>query len=250
VQVSIKNVLLIFLLAASVTFADDEGPRTGYFKIEKTPVEILGENAVHGVTDVLPADEEISWQLYVPHNYSRENPPGVVVYVSPWERGGPPKAWNASLTDRNLIWIGANAAGNKSKVAERMIKAMIAPMLLSHDYVINLDRCYVAGFSGGGITATRIATARPEQFKGGLYMAGTVFWEDNLPPKIEQIRRNRHVFMVGTYDPALENTQRVYKKYKEAGVENADLIMIRNYRHRMPRSAYFERAIDYLDARD
>ena len=39
----------------------------------------------------------------------------------------------------NLIWIGANDSGNKYPVAERMIKAILAPQVLARNYVLNTE---------------------------------------------------------------------------------------------------------------
>lgn len=230
------------------TAQDSEPPETGYFKVSMTPIDVIGEAGAQGLADVFPPDEEIDWQLYVPHNYSTGDPPGVVVYVSPVENGGPPPAWNDLLSEQNLIWIGANGAGNKNPVAERALKALFAPSVLAKTHKINTERLYVAGFSGGSKTAMRVAALWPDQFKGGIYMAGAVFWKDNTPPKIDQIRMNRHAFMVGTYDEAMIETKRAYNDYKKAGIENSKLITIRNHRHRMPPADYFVRAIEYLDS--
>ena len=227
---------------------ESETPETGYFKISMTPTDVIGEASAQGLADVLPPDEEINWQLFVPHSYAADNPPGVVVYVSPRETGGPPRAWNDLLGEQNLIWVGANGAGNKNPVAERMLKAIMAPTMLAKTYAINAERCYIAGFSGGSMTAMRIASLRPEQFKGGVYIAGSVFWGDNAPPKIDLIKQNRHVFMVGTYDEEMKKTRRVYNDYKKAGIENSELIIIRNHPHRLPPMTYFVKAIEYLDS--
>jgi len=239
------------MLLASVAFADDEGPRTGYFRIFMTPMEILGQAGAGGVANVLPPDEEISWQLYVPHGYSAEEPPGILVYVSPNERGGSPKAWNEVLIDKNLISIGVNGIDSDAAVAERMLTAMIAPLVLQRDYVVDLERCYIAGISSGGAMATLVTTARPEQFKGGLYVSGSVFWGDKTPPKLEQIKQNRHVFMAGANDKTLKDMKRVYFNYKKAGVEGAKLITTRDFREwQGPPSDYVNMAIEYLDTRD
>jgi len=213
-----------------------------------TPTEVSGEAGAQVVAEVLPPDEEINWQIYVPHNYSADNPPGVVVYVSPLETGGPPQAWNDLLGEHNLIWIGANGSGNKHPVTERILKALLATTVLQKTYTINMRRCYVAGFSGGGKTAMRMAALWPEQFKGGIYIAGAVFWGNKPPPKIDLIRQNKHVFIVGSFDPALRDTRRVYNDYKDAGVENSELITVRNHNHRMPPKNYFIQAIEYLDS--
>lgn len=241
--------VLTFLVSAVLAQEEPTAPRTGYYELSMTPADVLGDSGAQGVASILPVDEEIDWQVYVPANYSASSPPGVVVYVSPWESGGPPRKWNDMLEAQNLIWIGANDSGNELPVPERMLKAMIAPTALRRSYVIDPERSYVAGFSGGGITATRIATAKPDLFKGGVYMGGTVFWKDNTPPKLDLVRENHHVFLVGTYDPALKTTRRVYRDYKAAGVGNSELMTIRNHKHRMPPVDYFEKAIAYLDSR-
>jgi len=245
----ISVLLALIFVSTGLTAEDVVAPRTGYYELSMTPADVLGEPGSQGIADILPADKIIDWQVYVPKSYSAASPPGVVVFVSSWHRGGPPKAWNYLLEENNLIWIGANNSGNGLPVAPRMLKAIIAPAVLSRRYAIDPERCYVAGFSGGGMTATRIATAKPELFKGGIYMGGTVFWNENTPPKIDLIKQNHHVFLVGTYDPAQKTTRKVYKGYIEAGVKNAELITIRNHRHRMPPPAYFEKAINYLDSR-
>jgi poly(3-hydroxybutyrate) depolymerase len=240
---------LLILLASSAFAAGDSAElRTGFFRVSMTPLELLGAGA-EGVANILPSDEEVEWEIVVPNNYSASTPPGLVVYVSPRERGGPPRDWNDMLQEHNLIWIGANKSGNDWPVPQRMLKAMIAPMVLAKSYAINPDRVYVAGMSGGGKTATRVATARPEVFKGGVYMAGTVSWADNVPPKIDLIRENYHVFLIGTNDPAILESRRTYKDYKDAGAVNSKLITIYNFGHHMPSAEYFARAIDYLDSR-
>jgi predicted esterase len=214
-----------------------------------TPLEILGVAGSQGVANILLPEQNIDWEVSVPTNYSASTPPGLVVYVSPTEYGGPPRDWSDMLEAHDLIWIGARKSGNDWPVAERMLKAMMAPIFLRQSYVIDPERVYVAGLSGGGKTATRVATATPELFKGGVYMAGTVSWGDSAPPKIELIRQNYHVFLIGSNDPGLRETQRTYRAYKAAGAMNSRLITIRNYRHRMPPAEYFERAIVYLDSR-
>ena len=244
----IRASLLVLLAANALAEGDPAEPRTGFFRESMTPLELLGPSA-QGIENILPSDQEIEWEIVVPGSYSVDTPPGVVVYINSREKGGPPRDWNDMLQKHNLIWIGANKSGNDWPVPERMLKAMIAPMVLAKSYAINPDRVYVAGMSGGGKTATRVATARPELFKGGVYMAGTVFWADNVPPKIDLIRQNYHVFIIGSNDPSLVETQRTYNNYKKAGAENSKLITINNFGHRMPSVEYFERAIVFLDSR-
>jgi hypothetical protein len=239
------------LFAASWSGAEsDVTPRTGYFEVEFSPLELLGEQGVIDVADILRSEDNISWQLYVPDTYDVAHPAGVVVYVSPTPKGGPPRIWNEPLDDKNLIWIGANDAGNRVAVGKRMLLAMLAPKVLARDYALDPDRIYVAGFSGGGKTASRVAVARPEVFRGGIYIAGAEAWGSKTPPpKLNIIRQNYHVFLTGTNDFNERLTRRVYASYKGAGVENCELIVVKRLGHEMPGRSVFVRAIDYLDSR-
>lgn len=248
-----KNIKFPTLVAALIiggaAAADDAaGPRTGYFEIEMTPVEMVGEANADALAATMPPDEPVSYQVYVPPGYSADNPPGVIVFVSSIRRGGPPRAWNPMLETRNLIWIGANGAGKTAYATERILKAIIAPFVLREDYVVDLARSYIAGYADGGIVACMVMKTRPEQFKGGIYLGGAEAW-DETPAKIELIRRNRHAFVVGTNDPRLKDIQRVFNQFKRSGVEHANLIKIRNFTNRIPPPEYFGRAIDYVDAR-
>jgi hypothetical protein len=241
----------LLLVTCSWSSAESiEAPRTGYFKLEFPPEELLGEQGVIGAADILRSDENLSWQLYVPDTYDATRPAGVVVYISPTRKGGPPRIWNEPLVDKNLIWIGANDAGNRVGVGKRMFLAMLAPKILANEYVLDADRIYVAGFSGGGKTASRVAVARPEVFRGGIYIAGAEAWGTTTPPpKLDIIRQNYHVFLTGTNDFNERLTRRVYASYKGAGVENCELIVVKRLGHELPGRSVFIRAIDYLDSR-
>jgi hypothetical protein len=137
----------LLLVTCSWSSAEKEdAPRTGYFKVEFSPRQLLGEQGVINAANILRSDDNISWQLYVPDSYDATRPAGVVVYVSPTPKGGPPRIWNEPLDDENLIWIGANDAGNRVGVGKRMFLAMLAPKVLAREYAINSDRIYVVGF--------------------------------------------------------------------------------------------------------
>ena len=144
-------VLAFALFAMGAQAAGDvESPRTGYFKLQFTPEELLGETGVLGAEEILRSDDRLSWQLYVPEAYSADSPAGVMVYVSPQSKGGPPRRWSSVLDEKNLIWIGAINAGNRVAVGKRMFLAMLAPKVVAQFYDIDAERIYVSGFSGGG----------------------------------------------------------------------------------------------------
>ncbi len=215
-----------------------------------SPLELLGEQGVADAAEILRSDDNLSWQIYVPETYDATRPAGVVVYVSPTPKGGPPRIWNRPLGEKNLIWIGANNSGNRVGVGKRMFLAMLAPKVLANEYVLDASRVYVAGFSGGGKTASRVSSARPETFRGGIYIAGAAAWGSSTPPpKLDVIKQNYHVFLTGTNDFNERLTRRVYAAYKAAGVENCELIVVNRLGHALPGRSVFVRAIEYLDSR-
>lgn len=236
--------------SAAAQGVDSASVRTGYFSITLTPVDLFGEAGAATVGDIFEPREELQWQLYVPRTYDATKPAGAIVYVSPRSGGGPPKAWNELLDQRNLIWIGARNAGNEVPVARRMFLAMFGPMVLQRRYALDAKRIYIAGMSGGGKTASRVAALRPNIFKGGIFLSGAMFWEDEAPPLLEMVKSLRYVFMSGSEDFALNETRRTQRKFVAAGVENSKLIIVRDHGHRLPEAMYFARAIDYLDGDD
>jgi len=233
--------------ADSSADAAAEGPRTGYFRIDITPRELLGDDGAAAVGELFPPDKDLSWQLYVPEKYNPDDPPGMLVFVNRGTWGSGKKAYNSVLEEKNLIWIGLIDAGDASPLNERMIKAELAPLVLARAYALDASRIYISGFSGGGHVATIVAVARPELFKGGLFMGGTVPWGKQVPPKIDLVRQNRYVFLVGTNDVALKTVKRTAQSFEKDGVENTELILMQNVRQELPGPSYLAAAIDYLD---
>ena len=240
----------LLLLCLGVCANGDDRAKTGYFRVEFTPQELLGEQGALNASDILIDDDALSWQIYVPDNYDASRPPGVLVYVSPTRKGGPPRRWNEALREENLIWIGANDAGNRVGVGKRMFLAMLAPKILAKDYALDEERIYVAGFSGGGKTASRVSSAKPDIFRGAIYIGGAAVWgSETPPPRLNIIRQNYHVFLTGTQDFNERLTRRVYTAYIGAGVENSELIVVPRMGHQLPGATVFKRAVSFLDSR-
>ena len=222
----------------------------GHRVLVTTLLELAGESTTAQVESVLPPHENIEWQMYVPPTYDRETPAGLLVYVSPTQSGEIPNGWSEVLDRHNVIWIAANRSGNDENVARRILLALLAPTAARKHYAIDAERIYISGLSGGGKTASMIATDQAQLFRGAIYNCGVEVWDSNEPLKLDQMRQNRYVFVTGTYDQALEPTKRAYRAYRKAGVENSRLMVIRHMTHRNPDSYEFEEALQYLDARN
>lgn len=220
--------------------------RTGEFNVSFTIGELLGPAATRYET-IIPVDEPLAWQMYVPESYSHQRPAGIMVYISPKQTAKIPRQWKPLMAEHNLIWIGANDSGNRVPVPRRMAFALTAPAVVDRDYETDAGRVYLTGFSGGGRVASMVAAEFPSLFRGAIFNCGAVFWRTETPDGLDQIRNNHYVFVTGTYDQALEPTKKAFRAYREAGVDNSKLMIIRNMAHRNPKWRDFDKAIRFLD---
>ena len=250
---SVQSIMLIVVsLMATVAVADApmQAPRTGFFELSFTAQELLGETGALKTDGILRSDDAMSWQLFVPTDYDPTLPVGVMVYISPTKRGGPPRTWSQLLQHNNMIWIGANNSGNRVAVSKRMFLAMLAPRIAASYYSVDTERLYLSGFSGGGKTAGRLMAANPDLFRGGIYIGGAETWDRTRPPpRLDVMQENHHVFLTGSEDFNERLTRRVYAAYRNAGIENCELIVERRRGHQLPSAEVMSRAIDYLDTR-
>lgn len=93
--------------------------------------------------------------------------------------------------------------------------------------------------------------AYPQIFRGDIYIGGAEFWEDEpSAAKLEVLRRNRHVFIVGSDDFNRRMSSLVADKYKDAGIENVKRMIISRRGHFLPDIEDMTIALNYLDGVD
>jgi predicted esterase len=214
--------LLVFALSALDTLRAAE-VRTGNLVLETTLPDLVGEQMAGRIEPFIPLDETVQWVTFVPSAYDPARPPGLLVYISPTQSGRVPRGWKDVLEAHNLIWVAANRSGNRELVTRRVLLATLAVEVAGRHYEIDTERIYVSGLSGGGKTASMVATDYPRLFRGAIYNCGVEVWDVDMPRHIEQIRQNRFVFVTGTYDQALEPTKRAHRTYVDAGIEHSKL---------------------------
>ena len=191
-------VIWLLVLAALPVAAQEDGPRTGYFRVHTTPLDLLGKDGARSLSEMFELDEKLEWQLYVPTSYDPTRPAGVMVFLThsnTW--GGSRREYNPALEEANLIW----------------------------------------------------AAGKPELFKGGLFIGGAVAWGDELPSRIDDVRKNAYVFVAGSNDVALNTVRKAAIAFREAGVERTELIVMPNQRQEMPGRKYLLDAIGFLDGK-
>ena len=242
------TVVLALWAAPSVADSDNDAPPTGAFAVGYTPRALLGDVA-DKFSSAIALDEQATWEIVAPSNYNADNPPGLLVFVSPTPSGAPPRGWHELMDEHNLIWISANNSGNKVVVPERVMKALLALSAVQQQFVLDPERVYISGFSGGGKVASMITTDYAGLFKGGIFIGGVEPWPKQQPAQYELIKSHHFVFLTGDSDFNLAPTKRIYREYKKAGITNSKLMVINEMAHTVPRSHTFKRAIDYLDER-
>ena len=228
---------------ASIQTSDND------IQIQTTANQLLGEEKASRFQKILASDESISWEVYIPKNDSTEAP-GVFVYVSPMNTGRIDTRWREVMDQQNLIYIAANKSGNKIPTNRRMVLATLAVKALGQRYAFDTGHINVAGFSGGGRVASRIATQYPDVFTGALYICGVDFWKKDKTPNVERLFQNRFVFLTGTKDFNRRETRQIQQRYIKAGAQHTKLIVVPNMAHKHPDAAYLTEAIQFLLGQD
>jgi len=242
----IQFIILLFCCFLSLDLCAQADLKVGHFQLRSTLSELLDDTSNHPYTGIIDDEEIIEWQVYVPNNYQNDRPAGILVYISPTNSGEIPNHWLSLMEKYNLIWVAANQSGNRINSKIRLLKAILATIVIDNNYQIDLDRVYVSGFSGGGRMASISATLLPGLFKGAIYHCGVNFWKDVSADKISLIKNNRFVFITGRKDFNLDDTKQVYRKYKKAGVKHIKLIINPVMGHSNPNYKDFDNALKFL----
>ena len=229
---------------------DDPNIQVGGFDIKRKASDLVDPAMLESMSDILDADANINWQVYVPEAYDPDKPPGILVYVSPMPLGQMPNGWQPLFDEENLIFISADQSGNRTLTKRRMLFAALAPYVLAQSYEIDPDRVYVSGFSGGGKVASIAVIQFANLFTGAVYICGVEFWSEIQPALQSRVMSNRYVFLTGGRDFNRDLTKKIYRRYERAGVPNIHLMDIAGMGHDEPGREDFRDAIHFLDKRD
>lgn len=214
------------------------------------------------------ADE--SFVVVVPSNFANDYAHGLLVYISPTDRG-----WMLSrhlhreqlielLHAEKLIYISANRSGNNRQPLERLQLALTAAANATSSYRIDRNRIVVAGFSGGGRMATIAGRYAPKLFGGVVAIGGCNFHrmvqapdgkyyrpDMKLAPGIEQeIRKNvAFAFVSGPGDANYQSTLDISKAYRTAGFQ-VHVVDVPGLGHEIPAAEHLKQAIAFAAGSD
>jgi hypothetical protein len=224
-----------------------QSPLTGMFRLTHTTTEIVGPQSAQGLSEIIPVDEGLQWQVYVPENYQRQRPPGIFLFIDPNGWGGMPDELRSVFDQHNLIWIGAKVNERNPTEKKRIWASILGSRALQGEYAIDLNRLYVGSAGGRAITALNVLMSANEH-SGAIFFKGSQYWHGGRPEGIENLRRKHYVFITGTNDKAKTAIRSDVERYKKDGFENLKLIFEMGTIGQTLNSEQMDEAIRYLDS--
>jgi len=272
--VRLKHVLTVALLGCLVVLGCPASTQRIHLT-ERSPLSDPGEFAARRQIRLSPADRGLleyalaseSFELYLPTSHTHRSVRSGLVWVSPGESGAPPRAWAAVLDRLGVVWIGANASGNRRSPPDRSNLALDAAAYLETRLGASEARIFVGGFSGGARIASELALLYPDVFAGGLFIGAVDYfrlvrssdprwpaWKATFPSPpahlLQQARSSgRYVLVVGSQDSNRSLVQDVHRAYVTDGISGARLLEVADLGHELPPSESFEQALVELLSR-
>ncbi len=198
---------------------------------------------------------EETYYVALPENYDPEKRYGLLVWIDPSDNGLPKREWLRVFNELGFIYVAANNSGNQHSVTARRIPlALHALHNMQQQYPIDQSRVYVAGFSGGGFTASSLAIAYGDFVEGAFYMSGANELGGQrvgLPPaeRLEKVKtHNRYVFYAGTKEKRfLKAVNEAFNSYEAQGVQNIHLLNTARRGHYYVDSKWLKKGLLLLD---
>ncbi|MFT7559767.1 MAG: hypothetical protein ACI93R_001682 [Flavobacteriales bacterium] len=213
------------------------------FKIE----ELYSREKLKHLNTYFPENEDLSWEVVFPRNLKKGEAKGILVYISPIDSGAMPPQWQEVIDKERLIWISANASGNKQNSARRVLLGLLAKHIASGYGPIDNSRNYISGFSGGGRVASMMMWEYPDSFDGAIFFSGVNKWKGNGKSFLSKLQKKRLVFLTGSRDFNEKDTKKAFSKYRRKGVTYATYLSILGHTHSLPAAKWFSLSIQYLD---
>jgi predicted esterase len=210
--------------------------------------------------------EKETFTVLVPKSYDPKEKYGLVVYISPTDRGilfsnrMNREKFAELLDDMRVLYVGANRSGNDRNPLERLQLALTAAANMAKHYPIDPDRVAVVGFSGGGKMACLAGRYAPDLFSGVVAICGCGYHANvsvpgsggRIYPKDMELskdeedlaRRNvSFVFITGPKDFNYQPTILIKQAYLIAKF-NAMLLDVPDLGHEIPGDSDLRRALE------
>jgi len=202
------------------------------------------------------------FRVRLPKNYNQDFPAGVLVWISPMPDGRIPRIFEPVLDELGLIAIGIDNNGNKRELTDRLQNHLDSIDSVAAHYLIDRDRIYLTGMSGGGRCSGILQLGFPEIFDGAVPIVGLdtyhnaptgdpgKYWPARLAKPaarwMKLIKTRRIAAITGTADfnkPEMLIRQGLLKN---DGIDMR-LDIIDGMAHAMPTAEAFSSALDWVD---
>lgn len=226
--------------AASLAHAEE-------LEAKATLADLFGAEGAAAHASILPADHEFRFRIYTPDNVGPDERLGVMVFVSPSPSGEIPEEYKSVFDAHRMIWIAVSRSGNKLPALRRIVETLASATYAQREYNIDRDSIYLAGFSGGGRISSYVSMFYPDVFSGTLFICGVNSFEEEPNAMLDEMKKNRFVFLTGAEDFNRRETSLRYNEYKKAGFEHIKLMVVPGMAHAMPGAGKFEDALAFLE---
>lgn len=186
---------------------------------------------------------------------------GLVVYVHPGPQSGIPEAMHAALDELGFIAVAPDNVPNDRHRVDRMQLTLDAVATGCDRYVIDPERIYVTGVSGGGKIASHTWACAPDIVSGVVAMVGVgsyenmrrsdgKYWrgdfEKPLGPQLKHMKAGRLAAITGSEDGNQDYIQRALAIMKGDGL-TVRLDDFEGMEHEMATPERFADALRWVD---
>ena len=263
--------LRVILFLALLTSVSAE-VKTGTFQLsgftEYSPIghkefaERMGWGTPNG--DKFYKIEEQTFEAFVPDDYDKSKPYGLVVWINSGDNGKMNRKYQEIFKKNRMIWIGANKSGNNVDTRIRAQLAIDGRHNMMKLYNIDPNRVYVSGSSGGGKVACLSAFSFPELYSGGIFCIGVAHWiniplkgNSFVPTKFKKAipsdrmkmiaEKGRYACMTGDKDFNREHIKKTYDVLFSKTMNNCKYYQVPGLGHGAIPPDWYEKAILQLD---
>jgi pimeloyl-ACP methyl ester carboxylesterase len=187
------------------------------------------------------------FDLYAPRRGSVAGSLPVILFISfraapmGWDYVGP------TCVREGVIYIGPHGAGNSTPSAERIRIALDCLDEVRRNFPTDPDRTYIAGYSGGGNIASRIAMMLPEYFGGLIASNMTVPLPSTAWHRDRMINRLSIASIVGENEVSGLEMSRIHTPFLQTLGVRARCHVLPRRGHSAPPPQTFESAFLWLE---
>ncbi|MEI9984889.1 MAG: PHB depolymerase family esterase [Aliidongia sp.] len=194
-----------------------------------------------------------TFTLYVPDTAPARGY-AVLVFIPPWRQAAMPPHWGPVFDRHDMIFVSAANSGNDAVTLDRREPlALLAAVNVMKRYLVDPQRVYVGGFSGGSKVALRVAVGYPDLFHGALLDAGSdpLGGEIAIPPAplLHRLQEaTRLVYLTGGHDEFHLTADKTSRRSMESGcVADIDTEAMPKIWHEPADPASLDRALTALE---